>query len=181
MANVQGFRLQLHKVGQCITPEDLASMKFMVADKIPRRKLEEIETALDLWEVLIEKELVAPTNVVYIKTLLGNINRQDLVHLLETDFGSATQHGDNLCEEFLYISQNIGRDWRVLVRRLGLTEADIEEAVEAHPRSLREQCNTALVCWQSKNPDDATRKVLLSGLRRANNNLIADNLDNLLP
>jgi len=176
MANVPGFRLQLHKVGQSITPDDLSAMKFMVADKIAKRKLEEIETALDLWEVLIEKEIVSPSNVAYIKTLLVNINRQDLVHLLEADFNC--KQGENLCEEFIFISQNIGRDWRILARRLGLSEADIEEAVEAHPKSLREQCNSALVCWQNRRPDEATRKVLISGLRRANNNLIADNLDN---
>ena len=70
----------LNQVSKSLKKEELEQMKFMCADKIPKRKLEEIETPQALWEQLMEKELIGPLKPELIGHLLVQIERQDLVN-----------------------------------------------------------------------------------------------------
>ena len=72
----------LNRVSQNIRQDELARMKFMCADHIPKRKMEDIVTPLNLWEVLMEKEIIGPMKVEFIENLLVQIDRLDLVDLL---------------------------------------------------------------------------------------------------
>ena len=49
--------------------------------------------------------------------------------------------------EFDTIVANIGRDWRSLARKLGLTEGEIDYVSDQHSTNLREQCREALKIW----------------------------------
>ncbi|XP_054774197.2 FAS-associated death domain protein-like [Lytechinus pictus] len=82
--------------------------------------------------------------------------------------------GEDLSTEFDVIVENIGRDWRQLARRLGLTEVDIECITENHSRNLREQSRQALWMWKNKHRREATRQALIATLRKCKMNYIAD-------
>ncbi|XP_041485688.1 FAS-associated death domain protein-like [Lytechinus variegatus] len=82
--------------------------------------------------------------------------------------------GEDLSTEFDIIVENIGRDWRQLARRLGLTEVDIECITENHSRNLREQSRQALWMWKNKHRREATRQALIATLRKCKMNYIAD-------
>ena len=83
----------------------------------------------------------------------------------------------DLSDEMNYVSRNIGRDWRQLARILKLHDPDIEQIEEAHPRNLREQSYASLQMWQSMVKELATRDALVKALRRCQNNLLADNIE----
>ncbi|XP_030835162.1 FAS-associated death domain protein-like [Strongylocentrotus purpuratus] len=82
--------------------------------------------------------------------------------------------GDDLSTEFDIIVENIGRDWRQLARRLGLSEVDIECITESHGRNLREQSRQALWTWKNRVRREATRQALIGALRKCRMNYIAD-------
>lgn len=82
--------------------------------------------------------------------------------------------GENLTEEIDIIVENVGRDWRQLARRLGLSEVDIECITENHMRNLREQSRQALWMWKTNNRQNATRVALIHALRKCRMNYIAD-------
>nr|ABQ51094.1 Fas-associating death domain-containing protein [Paracentrotus lividus] len=82
--------------------------------------------------------------------------------------------GEDLSNEFDIIVENIGRDWRQLARRLGLSEVDIECVTENHSRNLREQSRQALWTWKNRLRREATRQALIAALRKCRLNYIAD-------
>ena len=77
-----------------------------------------------------------------------------------------------------YVAGNIGRDWRLLARQLKIRDPDIQQIEESNPRNLREQSYNSLRLWQSLEKENATRDVLVKALRKCNQNLLADNIEN---
>ena len=79
-------------------------------------------------------------------------------------------------DEFDYIADHVGKNWRLLARKLGVSDAQIDNIQEAHSRDLREQAYSALKAWVAKNPGRANKDVLIQTLRACKLNLIADDL-----
>jgi len=177
---MSGFRMILNRISQNIRQDELSRMKFMCADHIPKRKMEDIVTPLNLWEVLMEKEIIGPMKVEFIENLLVQIDRLDLLDLFN-DLRRTGLEGpgfQDLTEEMNYVAGNIGRDWRLLARQLKIRDPDIQQIEESNPRNLREQSYNSLRLWQSLEKESATRDVLVKALRKCNQNLLADNIEN---
>ena len=81
----------------------------------------------------------------------------------------------DMYEEFDFIADHVGKNWRNLARRLGVSDSQIDSIQEAHPRDLREQAYSALKAWVAKNPK-ANKDVLIQTLRSCKLNMIADEL-----
>lgn len=79
-------------------------------------------------------------------------------------------------EEFDYIADNIGKNWRQLARRLGVTDAQVDAIQEGHCRDLREQAYQSLLMWVKNNPEKANKDFLVHSLRSCRLNLIADEI-----
>ena len=91
----------------------------------------------------------------------------------------------SLQPEFDMIVANIGRDWRSLARKLGLTEGEIDYVTDLHSTNLREQCREALKVWartqlQTKGSVmGIDRRTLVSALENCEKRALAHNVSSL--
>ncbi|GCB80494.1 hypothetical protein scyTo_0017196, partial [Scyliorhinus torazame] len=81
-----------------------------------------------------------------------------------------------LDDAFDVICNEIGRDWRMLARKLGHNEALLQQIEYKHPRNLREQIREALKEWQITKGKEATVDALIATLRSCKLNLVADSV-----
>ncbi|XP_068823192.1 caspase-8 isoform X1 [Capricornis sumatraensis] len=69
----------LYKIGEQLGSDDLAALKFLSRDHIPYRKQEPIKDALMLFQRLQEKRMLEESNLSFLKELLFQVNRLDLL------------------------------------------------------------------------------------------------------
>jgi len=62
------------------------------------------------------------------------------------------------------ISEQVGRDWKMLARHLGLDEPTVQSIHQANFGDLHEASLQALQRWQTKNGEKATPKALKAAL-----------------
>ena len=79
--------------------------------------------------------------------------------------------------EFDLISTEIGRDWRRMVRKLGVSDSDIDTVTERYPRDVREQIRHLLTLWQKRIGPEASRKDIVDALRKCQRNKLATKLE----
>ncbi len=84
-----------------------------------------------------------------------------------------------LGKEHLFVANNIGREWRMLGRTLGIKESDIDQITNEHRHDLREQCRQCLITWMAKDRELATKEKLIKALREINQNYVADEVEDL--
>ncbi|KAM6421517.1 caspase-8-like [Rhynochetos jubatus] len=72
-------RQRLLAVSEELGEAELAALKFLSLEHIPRRKLEAIQRAQDFFDVLQEKDLIEAGNLSFLKELLYRISRLDLL------------------------------------------------------------------------------------------------------
>ena len=68
--------------------------------------------------------------------------------------------------DILTISRRVGKKWKYIARRLGQTEAEIENIESDHFGDQREQGYQALISWMNKEGDKATGEALLNALHK---------------
>ncbi|NXP63117.1 CASP8 protein, partial [Chloropsis cyanopogon] len=73
------FHKLLFEVSEALVTEELAALKFLSLDHVPRRKLEAIQEPKAFFEVLEEKDMIGPENLFFLKELLYQISRIDLL------------------------------------------------------------------------------------------------------
>ncbi|NXT07307.1 CASP8 protein, partial [Prunella fulvescens] len=73
------FHKLLFEVSEALVTEELAALKFLSLDHVPRRKLEAIHEPKAFFEVLQEKDMMGAGNLVFLKELLYRIHRIDLL------------------------------------------------------------------------------------------------------
>ncbi|NXO83074.1 CASP8 protein, partial [Sitta europaea] len=73
------FRKLLFEVSEALITEELAALKFLSLEHVPRRKLEAIQEPKAFFEVLQEKDMIGVGNLSFLKELLYRISRIDLL------------------------------------------------------------------------------------------------------
>lgn len=73
------FSSCLYDIGEALSSDEVASLKFLCLDYIPPRKQEPIKDALMLFEKLQEKRMLEEGNLSFLRELLFRIDRLDLL------------------------------------------------------------------------------------------------------
>ncbi|NXL07007.1 FADD protein, partial [Mesembrinibis cayennensis] len=173
------FLALLHSFSSSLSDRELSSLKFLCREQIGKRKLESVQSGGELFNILLEQQLIARGKVSFLEDLLKNIKREDLVSQLKqfVEEGEANAPDDQLDvheKPFEVICENVGRDWKMLMRKLGISEVKMDRIVTANPSNLREQLVQSLREWQKGKGKDAKVTDLIKALRGCNLNLVAD-------
>ncbi|NXS28734.1 CASP8 protein, partial [Pomatostomus ruficeps] len=73
------FHKLLFEVSEALVTDELAALKFLSLEHVPRRKLEAIQEPKAFLEVLQEKDMIGARNLSFLKELLYRIGRIDLL------------------------------------------------------------------------------------------------------
>ncbi|XP_002194643.6 FAS-associated death domain protein [Taeniopygia guttata] len=169
-----------------LSDAELDAMKFLCRDKITKGKLEKVQTGRQLFIILMEQQLIARDKLGFLKELLQHISRDDLLSLvvqfepgeLHVQADQPDEHEKRLLKAaFDVIHDNVGREWKKLMRELGLPEVKLDKVEAAHPFNLEEVVFQALQEWQKWKGKDAKVADLIKGLRGCNLNLVADKVE----
>ncbi|KFW88009.1 Protein FADD, partial [Phalacrocorax carbo] len=124
----------------------------------------------------------ASDNVSFLEGLLEGIKREDLISLLKQfaegrEVSSAGDQPDPHEKPIEVICENVGRDWKMLMRKLGISEVQMERIMAANPYNLHEQLFQSLRVWRKGKGKDAKVLDLIKALRACNMNLVADRVE----
>ncbi|KAF1645476.1 FAS-associated death domain protein, partial [Aptenodytes patagonicus] len=176
------FLTLLHSFSSSLSDSELSSLKFLCRGKIGKRKLESVRSGGELFSILLEQQLIRSGEVSFLEGLLASIKREDLVsqlkHFVEEGEANAPDDQPDVHEKpFEVICENVGRDWKIVMRKLGFSEVKMDRVVAANPFNLREQLAQSLREWQKWKGRDAKVTDLIKALRGCNMNLVADRVE----
>eukprot|EP00079_Xenopus_tropicalis_P009793 XP_002934114.1 PREDICTED: FAS-associated death domain protein [Xenopus tropicalis] len=175
------LQVTLLQISNKLNESELSSLKFLRRD-LGKKKLEGVRSATDLFSLLLERQEISGENVDYLIQLLGSINRHDLVaevadyktKCIGSTGAPGTQERDSLDDAFDVICDNVGRDWKMLVRRLGVSDVTIDRIVGANPNNMREQLYRCLRSWKDNMGERASMENLLQALLNCKMKLVQD-------
>ncbi|XP_037696038.1 FAS-associated death domain protein isoform X1 [Choloepus didactylus] len=172
------FLVLLHSVSAGLANSELAELKFLCRGHLSKKKLERVQSGVDLFSMLLEQNELDSENTRLLRELLTSLRRQDLLRRLD-DFeaGAAAQAApqeEDLHAAFDIICDNVGKDWRRLARHLKVSDHKIEEVSEKYPRNLTEQVRASLQVWKNMHREEASVAHLVGALRACKLNLVAD-------
>ncbi|NXO16615.1 FADD protein, partial [Oriolus oriolus] len=175
---VNPFLSLLHSISSRLSETELSAMKFLCRDKIRKRKLETVKSGWELFSILMEQQEIASDNLEFLRKLLQHIDRDDLVAELvrfeEEETHAADDQPDVHEKPIAVICDNVGKEWKKLMRELGMPEVKLDRIEAAHRFNLYEQLVQALREWQKWKGKDAKVADLIRALRGCNLNLVAD-------
>ncbi|NXF51704.1 FADD protein, partial [Oceanites oceanicus] len=176
------FLTLLHSFSSSLSDSELSSLKFLCRGKIGKRKLESVQSGGELFSILLEQQLIASDKVSFLEGLLESIKREDLVSQLkqfveEAEVNAADDQPDVHEKPIEVICENVGKDWKMLMRKLGISEVKMDRIVAANPFNLQEQVVQSLQEWQKWKGKDAKVTDLITALRGYNMNLVADRVE----
>ncbi|XP_010146471.1 PREDICTED: FAS-associated death domain protein [Eurypyga helias] len=187
---MDSFLTLLHSFSSSLSDSELSSLKFLCRGKIGKRKLESVQSGTELFIILLEQQLITSDKVSFLEELLESIKREDLIAQLKrfVEEGEVNApddqpdvHEKRLLEVAIeVICENVGRDWKMLVRKLGVTEVKMDRIIAANPLNLREQLFQSLREWQKAKGKDAKVADLIAALRGCKMNLVADRVEQTL-
>ncbi|XP_068004508.1 FAS-associated death domain protein [Melanerpes formicivorus] len=178
------FLSLLHSFSSSLADKELSSMKFLCQEKIGKRKLESVQSGVELFTILLEQQDITRDNVAFLEEMLRDIKREDLLSKLKQFVGegevkaSADQpdpHEKRLQRVAMeVICDNVSRNWRMLMRKLEFCDVKMDRIVDANPRDQREQLFQSLREWQRWRGREAKVADLIAALRGCSMNLVAD-------
>ncbi|MBN3311490.1 FADD protein, partial [Atractosteus spatula] len=181
---MNGFLDVLYQISQRLSKDNLNSLKFLCVEDIKKKKLEQINQGTELFQCLMEMNKIGPDSTEFLHYLLGHIDRQDLIELLQrferdgpaglNDNQPDVKEREKLDAAFGVIVENMGRDWRMFARKLGITDAKLDHIREKHPFNMEEQVREVLRVWQKTKGKEAKVMDLIDKLRECKMNLTAD-------
>ncbi|NXE64310.1 FADD protein, partial [Calcarius ornatus] len=164
-----------------LSAAEVTAMKFLCRDKIKKGKREAVQVGLELFSILMEQQVIAPDKLEFLKELLRHISRGDLLALVEQFEQRELQAPEDQPDEhekrrvaFDVIRANVGRDWKKLMRELGLPEVKLDKVENAYRYDLEEMVLQALREWQKWKGKDAKVADLIKALQGCNLRLVAD-------
>ncbi|XP_011719492.2 FAS-associated death domain protein [Macaca nemestrina] len=172
------FLVLLHSVSSSLSSSELTELKFLCLGRVGKRKLERVQSGLDLFSVLLEQNDLEPGHTDLLRELLVSLRRHDLLRRLD-DFEAgvaarAAPGEEDLCAAFNVICDNVGKDWRRLARQLKVSDAKIDSIEDRYPRNLTERVRESLRTWKNAEKENATVACLVAALRACQMNLVAD-------
>ncbi|NXR22682.1 FADD protein, partial [Cinclus mexicanus] len=175
---VNPFLSLLHSISSGLSDAELSEMKFLCRDKIGKRKLDAVQSGRELFSILMEQQLIANDSLELLRKLLQHIHRGDLLSLLvqfeEEEPHAPDDQPDRHEKPVNVICDNVGREWKKLMRELGMSEVKLDRIEAAHRFNLYELLVQALREWQLWKGKDAKVADLIKALRGCNLNLVAD-------
>ncbi|NXD01727.1 FADD protein, partial [Certhia familiaris] len=175
---VNPFLSLLHSISSGLSDTELAAMKFLCRDKIRKRKLETVQSGRELFSILEEQQEIASDNLEFLRKLLQHIERSDLlsqvVQFEEQEPHAPDEQPDDKRRSFDVICAHVGREWKKLMRELGMPEVKLDRIEAAYRFDLYEELVQALREWQKWKGKDAKVADLIKALRGCNLNLVAD-------
>ena len=76
-------KMNLMSISNQLTIDDLEKMKFCVQGYIPKGKLQNVTKPFELFSLMMENDLLSPTNVNGLAKLLESAGRFDLLPLVQ--------------------------------------------------------------------------------------------------
>ncbi|NXQ60789.1 FADD protein, partial [Anthoscopus minutus] len=178
---VDRFRSLLLSISLRLSDAELSAMKFLCGGKISKRRLETVQSGLELFSILMEQQEIADDNLVFLRELLQHIRRDDLLSQLvqfeEEEPHAPDDQPDGHEKPVAVIHDNVGREWKRLMRELGMSEVRLDRIEAAYPFKLSEQLLKALRDWQLWKGKDAKVADLIKALRGCNLVLVADRVE----
>uniref|UniRef100_A0A3Q4BJM5 Uncharacterized protein n=1 Tax=Mola mola TaxID=94237 RepID=A0A3Q4BJM5_MOLML len=176
------FNAFLLKISNQLSEEQLNNMKFLCRDTIGKRDMEQIKTGIGLFQILTERRKLGTDDMGLLRELLTQIQRYDLVDKVkyfETFQMSTVNQPDTKENAKLdiatdVIADNLGRNWRKLGRKLGLTDVKLESISKRHPTELDRTVIELLREWRKNRGAEARIEDLIKALRDCEFNLTAD-------
>ncbi|RXM28860.1 FAS-associated death domain protein [Acipenser ruthenus] len=125
----------------------------------------------------MEKGKISIDNTGFLRLLLTKIKREDLLEKLDNfeKYGS-----ERLETAFEVICDNLGKQWKMFARKIGVSDARLDQIQDRHPCDMREQIRQVLKTWQKVQGNDANAAELIRKLRDCRLNLVADTVDEQL-
>ncbi|NWY31529.1 FADD protein, partial [Pheucticus melanocephalus] len=175
---VDRFLSLLLSISSGLSPAEVNAMKFLCRDIIKKGKRETVQVGLELFSILMEQQVIAPDRLGFLKELLRHISRGDLLALVEQfeqgELQAPEDQPDEREKPFDVIRANVGRDWKKLMRELGLPEVKLDKVEAAYRYDLEEMVFQALREWQKWKGKDAKVADLIKALQGCNLRLVAD-------
>lgn len=137
----------------------------IVETAYPQNLQERITQAFTLWRGLADNN---DAHIGVLITMLGHIKRNGLVKDLQD--GIHCRPESELESGMVYLATNLGRDWRNLLRSLGVADCALEAVVDNNPRNMREQIRQAFTYWKRFNDNHANIGMLITALSHIERN-----------
>ncbi|KAM5138055.1 FAS-associated death domain protein [Mantella aurantiaca] len=183
------FNVLLLKISDKLSDDELRDMKFLCKDKIPKKKMETITKPTDLFTKLMEMTEISKDNPSFLIELLQRIHRDDLTQEvkefqtpLSKEETSVEEEADEdqLGQAFDIICENVAKEWKMLMRNLGVTDSTMEQVAYANPYNLREQIRQCLREWKKKKRENANVSALIKALEKSRLKLVAERISDEL-
>ncbi|NWS22686.1 FADD protein, partial [Pachyramphus minor] len=176
---VSPFLSLLLSISAGLSEAELDSMKFLCRDKITKKRRESVRSGRELFEILMEQQHIASDNLHFLRKLLKDLRRGDLLSQLqqfeeEGELGTPGDQPDEQEKPNDVICENVGRDWKKLLRELGMAEVKLDRIEADYQFKLYEQLFQGLREWQRWKGKDAKVADLIKALRDCRLNLVAD-------
>ncbi|XP_045710886.1 FAS-associated death domain protein [Phyllostomus hastatus] len=172
------FLVLLHSVSTRLSSSELSDLKFLCQDRLGKRKLERVQSGIDLFSLLLEQNDLDRENPERLRELLTSLRRRDLLRLLD-DFEAGAEIAARTDEQdfqaaFDIICDHVGKDWKRLARQLKVPDPKIDAIEVKYPRNLVEQVRESLRVWKRAARGQAEVSHLVQALRASRLNLVAD-------
>lgn len=84
------FLVLLHSLSSSLSGNDLTDLKFLCRERVSKRKLERVQSGLDLFSVLLEQNDLERGHTGLLRELLASLGRHDLLQRLDDFEAGAT-------------------------------------------------------------------------------------------
>ncbi|XP_056268850.1 protein FADD [Pseudoliparis swirei] len=188
---MSGFQFDslLLNISNQLAQKQLDDMKFLCRGFVGKGKLERITSGIQLFQVLTELRRLAADNTECLSKLLKHIHQRDLSDKLdnfESGAGSSDDQPDaaeraNLDLATEVIAENLGKNWRKLGRKLGVTEGKLDSvATNMRHADLDETARELLKVWRKSRRAEARTSDLVAALRACQLVLTAEKVEERL-